>query len=141
MKSCPLLHRYISINRRSRTEDIRRGFTLIEVLVSVSILSFGIIGVLEAFSLSLRAGSRAAHLGEAVDVAQRELELTAVATASGGDLMPQTGKSGRYNWELKLREIQHGLTLATVEVKWLERGKHDTFKLSRVLLPDKQESN
>ncbi len=129
------------MNECSRTEIKCNGFTLIEVLVSVSILTIGIIGVLEAFSLSLRAGSRAAHLGEAVSVAQREIELIAVASASGDNLTPQTGRSGRYEWNLKLREIQHGLTLVTMDVKWLERGKHETFKLSQILLPSIQESD
>ncbi len=65
------------------------GFTLLEVLVAMTILSVGIVGVLGGFSLSISAGNRAMLLNEAVDIAQREFEL--LSTVPAADMLPSSG--------------------------------------------------
>src|SRR5690242_13763874 len=52
-----------------------RGFTLIEVLVTMLLLSILVPVLMEGLSLSLRAASSSRHKTEAANVAQDELNL------------------------------------------------------------------
>ena len=129
----------MSSNRHLTAVRTSSGFTLTEALVSVTILAVGIIGVLGAFSLSLRAATTATRLEEAVDIAQRQLELA--SSSSRQNMQPGGGSSGRYSWRLKLTELPHGLALASIEVKWLERGQLQEFRLSQIFRPREEESD
>ncbi|HET6429934.1 MAG TPA: type II secretion system protein [Phycisphaerae bacterium] len=107
------------------------GFTLIEVLVALTIFSVGILAVLSAFSRSFQAGSEAARLEGAADLAEQKLHLAGIA---GGEASPR-GESGRYRWEAKLRSKPLGLTCAVVEVTWLEQGVTQRFRMEKLLPP------
>lgn len=109
------------------------AFTLIEVLVATTILAGGIIGVVGAFSLSDRAASRACRLRGAAEVAQRVLASAVAANAE--KLQPASGSSGRFAWKLIYSDKPHDLMLASVSVTWLDRGRTETFELSRIFLP------
>lgn len=52
----------------------RAGYSLVEVLVAMAILVFGIVGVLQFFPPTLRASSEAALRGQAALLAQRKME-------------------------------------------------------------------
>lgn len=110
-----------------------RVFTLIEVLVAMTILAVGILGVLGAFSVSMRAASRASRLDEAVSIARKEIELA--VTARADELAPKSGSSGLYAWQLTFVRKPHNLLRASMEIKWTERGQTRTFKLSQVFEP------
>lgn len=113
--------------------DRRRAFTLLEVLVSMMILSVGILGVLRIFSMCVRANAHAANLEEAVRMAQNQLALA--TAASGQSLSPSQGTSGRYQWSLEYAQKSEGLVLALVTVQWTEQGQEQQFKLSQLFLP------
>ncbi len=108
------------------------GFTLAEILVAVTILAVGILGVLGTFSVSLRAGTQASRLETAAAIADRELELVVAAhkeiTSDSG------GSSGQYRYKVRVTELPQNLLLASVEVRWFERGRSETFRLSRVFV-------
>jgi Tfp pilus assembly protein PilV len=108
------------------------GFTLAEALVSMTILAVGIVGVLAAFSLASRSGSEAMRLAEAARLAEWQLQL--VLCSDGSDFAPE-GASGPYKWEAKVTDLREGLQLASVAVKWSDRGGARTFELSEVFLP------
>lgn len=116
-----------------------KGFTLLEVLVAMTILSVGIVGVLGGFSLSIRAGSRAMLLNEAVDIAQREFEL--LSTVPAADMLPSSGSSGRFSWQVVVSDRPGGLVLASIQVTWMRRGQSESYKLSQVFLPHRPEEN
>lgn len=52
----------------------RAGYSLVEVLVAMAILIFGIVGILQFFPPTLRASSEAALRGQAALLAQRKME-------------------------------------------------------------------
>ena len=110
-----------------------RGFTLIEVLVALTILAVGILGVMVAFSVATRTSSHNVRLTEAVAIAQRELELAVIVPADS--LTPSKGSSGPYTWTVNYAEKIHGLGLASVAVCWTERGQGQVFRLNRIFLP------
>jgi prepilin-type N-terminal cleavage/methylation domain-containing protein len=105
------------------------GFTLIEVLVALTILAGGIPAVLAAFSLCVRTDTHSSRQAEALTIAQRELQLAIIRQKA------KAGSQGLYNWAVNIQEKEYGLLLAAVQINWTERGKNQTLTLSQVFLP------
>ena len=123
----------MSSNRIRTSRLASDAFTLIEALIATTIVSAGLIGIAGAFSLSHGAGTRADRLREAAMLAERRLEL---ATAVSADqLDADKGSSGRLAWQVTYSERHHNLMMASVSIRWLDRGRPTTFHLSRVFQP------
>jgi prepilin-type N-terminal cleavage/methylation domain-containing protein len=111
----------------------RSGFTLAEVLVAMTILSIGVLGVLEVFSLSWRYGQQSGDRRQAVQMAQAELEL---AVHSQEDVSAgRSATAGVYQWELKVADAAEGLKKATITVSWTRRGQTQSLKFSQIFRP------
>jgi type II secretion system protein I len=108
------------------------GFTLIEVLVAMTILAAGILGVMGAFSLCIQANSHACRLKDAAMLARNELELAIVSKTE--NLETRTGTQGQYTWTVSFQEKEDNLLLASAVVNWSERGQKQTFTLSKIVL-------
>ncbi len=85
----------------------REGFTLVEVLVSLVILSTGIVLVLGAFETSAAALARARDTIRSADLAAGKLAELRTAVRNGADLGPvQNGQFpepfDRYRWEYRV---------------------------------------
>ena len=110
-----------------------QGFTLIEVLVSLTILAIGLIGIMSAFSFSTQIATRSVRLADAATIAQSKLEL--IVAGQANHLEPNTGSVGLYQWEITFEERDLGLALASVVVRWTERGTPKSFRLSQIFWP------
>lgn len=108
-----------------------RGFTVMEVLVALTVLLVGVGGILTLQISGLRASGYSRHAAEAAVVGEDRVELLrlapAAALASGSDVVNELGiadPEGRYTrtWTVAVNG-----KLATVEVvvSWLERGSED----------------
>jgi prepilin-type N-terminal cleavage/methylation domain-containing protein len=106
------------------------GFTLLEILVAMTILSVGIVGTMHAFSLSMRAGTEASRLARASEIARRELVLAAAAPSGGID---NDGAEDAYTWRIREMDQADGLLVVSVTVNWLDRGRPQSFALSQVV--------
>lgn len=111
----------------------KTAFTLIEILVAVTIVGAGILGVVAAFSVSLQAGSESARIRDAVRIAERQMELKVAEPAER--LGDDRGSEGAYTWNLNLSQASEGLVLARITVTWSQRGRPQSFRLSRVFRP------
>ena len=119
-------------NKRN-APDYAYGFTLIEVLVALTVLAAGIIGIMAALSLCTHKVSESLRLAEVATIAQSQMELAVIAPA--GTLEAKAGSAGLYQWEVTFGEKPYGLVLALVVVKWTLRGEPKMFRLSRVFAP------
>ena len=87
-----------------------RGFTLIEVLVALTILGLGVVTLLQIFSLGLRLDARSAVRTEsAADGARVMDELLARKK------LPQGGESGTFGangrWQAQVQSVREPLSL------------------------------
>ncbi|MDI6774505.1 MAG: type II secretion system protein [Verrucomicrobiota bacterium] len=87
----------------------RAGFTLVEVLVTLVIVSFGLVAVLAAFQKSISAVDQARDvLRAATLVARRIAEIEAAAVEGSVAPSPGTGRFvepyGQFLWEQQVKE-------------------------------------
>ena len=123
----------MSRDRAPRRPAANAAFSLMEVIVALTILSAGIVGVVSTFALCGRAAGRNFRLADAVALAERQIELAAATPRDR--LAASRGKEDRYTWRLTVDEMAHGLVRASVAVEWLDRGKTRTWRLSQILVP------
>jgi type II secretion system protein I len=86
------------------TTGNRSGFTLIEVLVAVTILSIGVVAIMQAFSVSLDALRRSHDVVRASDVMREQLAEAEMTAILGQKLDPvyqgrETAPEGGMVWQ------------------------------------------
>jgi len=106
----------------------RRGFTLIECLVTTEILGIGIVGIAGMFTCATLSQLKAAHMAEAQHIAEEALERTragdiAIFSSSSGSVSLPTGDLPRATSVLAWQPFPSGSTtdslkLVAVNISW-----------------------
>ena len=107
----------------------RRGFTLLEVIVSLVLLATGLVMVMEAFTVGLRTSAAADRRSVAALLLQdkmEELKKEPLLT-SGSDEGDFGEDFEEYMWRVDISETDvPGLVHVAVTVSWMEpRGEDD----------------
>ncbi len=89
------------------TRSYVKGFTLLEVLLAMTIMAIGIVATLELFSGSLRLAGSSASQTEALVLAKSLLDEALWRS----DIQEETrsGSEGKYSWVLESRLIERSL--------------------------------
>ena len=117
---------------RSRRCD-RRGFTVVEVLVALVIVTVGLLGVAGASAMALRASNAALRERAAVTRARTRLALLQAAgcgRATGGELPLAAGLVDRWRVEAAV----NGVRLMQVRAEWDDVGRRRSVLLRSALL-------
>jgi prepilin-type N-terminal cleavage/methylation domain-containing protein len=96
---------------------MRCGFTVVEVLVALVIVTVGLLGVAGASAVALRASSAAIRERSAVTRARTRLallEAAGCATATGGELRLAAGGVDRWT----AAPATNGVRLVEVRAEW-----------------------
>jgi prepilin-type N-terminal cleavage/methylation domain-containing protein len=121
----------------------RRGFTLIEVLVTMGLMGIVLPVAMRGMSLAVATASTARHKAEACTLAQTKLEEIAQAVIlddtsnenSSGDFSDINPNFTNYTWTCQSQDDTNlGITQLTVVVSWNERGEAKTFSLSTLVV-------
>lgn len=104
------------------------GFTLIEILVSLVILSISILGIASLMSTTTKYNASGGRLTEATTFVQDRLEIFTITPytkiKSTGDVMPgATGISYGRNWGV-VANADDTLKVADVTVNWKDGVNH-----------------
>lgn len=78
----------------NKTKNKENGFTLVEVLVAISILAFGLLAVASMQLAAIQANSSAIEITEALNVAQDKMEELIALPFSHADLLDNNGDAG-----------------------------------------------
>lgn len=109
------------------------AFSLVEILVALTILSVGIVGILGVFSLGIRAAGKSDRSMQALELAESKLELA--ASAATWAVRNETQSQDGLEWTMVTQDAPKGLQVTSIEVSWTERGKSQLIRLSRLYLP------
>lgn len=99
--------------------DDARGFTLLEVMISLAILAMGILGVVGMFTSSIGGNAQGKHLTEATNMAQSKLDyLSNVVVFEDLPSVNGSSTSGIYNmtWRSYIPVAGIGKDLQQIEV-------------------------
>lgn len=130
---------------------IGRGFTLVELMLSVVILGFGLCIVLQSYLSSLHGLDASQNYLEAVRFAKEKLDGLTIAAYENSGLLPEvkTGKAilglREFNWESEVSEIHdpaylsEDLVTASVNLDWRERNIAKNTVLATYLPKKKEE--
>jgi prepilin-type N-terminal cleavage/methylation domain-containing protein len=111
------------------------GFTLLEVVVAITLLGLGLTAALELLGLGLRAGQASGDSTRAVILARRALDAVTLRPLGPGS---DVGAEGRYRWTAEV--APHGETAegrvepvslyrVRVRVTWPGRNGERAFEL------------
>jgi len=126
------------------------GFTLVELMISVVILGFGLVIVIQSFISALAGLDRSQNIVEAGRFAQDKItELTIASYENNGSSFGyESGNiklgARQFEWETEITKIEspeyltRNFTKAGVTLKWKERNRAKDFNLI-TYLPKKKE--
>ncbi len=98
-----------------------RGFSLLEVIISVGVLAIALVVILQSLSYSARITGLSFDIGEAVLLAKDKMQELEFAQGRGL-LLPgmSTGTRGKFSWNYNLSELdaQTQIFKADFEIYW-----------------------
>ena len=121
---------------------LRRGFTLIEVLVALTVLAVVLPVAMQGVSIVLQLGADAKHRAEAATLAQGKLdELTATNAWQSGELSGSFSESlPAYHWTATVQPWGDGtMDEVTVEVSWTARQRQKSVIVGTLVAPETQQ--
>lgn len=118
-------------SRSQQMPDLSPGFTLIEVLTAMAILSFGLMALLEMTAVGRDQMALAEKSDLALQIVHRRMgDLVRTKTAVSGE---ETGNSGFHLvWQVFPRTPQAGLETVRVNVTWQSHGHEHQVVLRRL---------
>lgn len=117
----------------------RAGFTLIEVLIAVAILSLGMMGVLAVFAAATESHRRAVDGAEAAMIATSLAAEARARFREPGCLVPVTDAAvpqrPRYRYDIEYipLDADGDEVLMQIRVRWAERGRSAGLAFQTVL--------
>ena len=112
-----------------------RGFTLIEVLVSIALIGIVLPIVLQAVSVARSAATTARRTSEAATLAQ--VKLNEMLASGDVTMFGTSGDFGQewpgYQWSCQTLSDTLGYTQVTLTVTWQEQGRARSYNLSTLV--------
>ena len=116
-----------------------RGFTLLEVVVALAIVSVALVSLLSLGNRSVAVHSRLQHLTQATLLAQQKMAETEVSSRQGR--LERTAQAGvfdaphaDYRWRLEFSATPlPSVVVATVTVAWGNESKNEAVDVSSFL--------
>ncbi|MFC1623707.1 prepilin-type N-terminal cleavage/methylation domain-containing protein [Candidatus Omnitrophota bacterium] len=122
------------VHQPTRTSELKRGFSLLELIIAIGVLAIGLVGVLQIFPVGLRASYRSGMMTKAALLAKNKIEEVKMAgflvIIEELPKIPLSGTEGDFDWEIFIDEVDldglgssDDIRKLTVTVSWAERNK------------------
>ena len=124
------------------------GFTLIEIIAALAILSLALPALLSSFSMAAKGQAVAENQTTALYLLKfRMAEIELSGYPDIGEEEGEFGDNSRYRWQSSVQDVEseelEGLRLVTVTVSWQERGREKSLSMSTQIadrqLPEQQQ--
>ena len=106
----------------------RRGFSLVEILMVLMILSVGILPVVVIQHRSRREISESDQYTKAINLAQSHMER--IKGMGFGDAAPDSGTEGRIDWVCNVTNVGTGLDRIEVTTTWEGAQGQETLTIA-----------
>lgn len=92
--------------RRQKAKETRQsGFTLLEVVVAMAIVTLGVVTLFEVFSLALRLGARSVTKTEVVALSRQVMDEALILRKVRGGV-EEGSFAGEHRWKLEVQPFQ-----------------------------------
>ena len=115
----------------TRAPRDRDGFTLVEVLVVMVIITIGILPLAMVQTRARQEVSEADRFTQAMNVAQEQLEWT--KGMGFENAVPGSGTDGAVSWTTGVEDLDVGLRRVTVTVIFPQGSQPDTLQIAALL--------
>ena len=109
----------------------REGFTLVEILMVLMILSIGILPVAVIQHRARKEVSESDRYSEGISVASTQLER--IKGQGFGVAAPDSGTVGNINWNAQITNVAFGLDRIVVTASWQNDGVVETLSISDLM--------
>jgi prepilin-type N-terminal cleavage/methylation domain-containing protein len=120
--------------RSARKSPNSRGFTLIEVLATILLISIVLPVVMRGINVALSAADTARHTSEASSLGEEKLNemLTdgSITTTTSGDFGTDYPA---YTWTIQTNQRDYGMEEVVMTIVWTASGGQRTLKLSTMI--------
>ena len=121
----------------SITKANNKGFSLLELIISIAILSVGIVAVMEAIVFSTGAAGLSCDVVSAVFLAGdklQELEYKETKSMISNEPEESEGEQGKFSWKRTLNlDAESGLYALNMELKWRMKSRQEIFNVQSYL--------
>lgn len=119
-----------ALKGRARNTD-RQGFTLVEILVVLFILSVGVLPLVVIQHRARREVTEADNYTDALLVAQDQLER--VKGMGFGNAVTDTGQTGNITWVCQVTNQSFGLDRIELTTSWQAEGEVRTLTIADIV--------
>lgn len=120
---------------------MKKGFTLLEVLLALVILAGSIIAIMQAFSAGMFASTEAENIELALGVAQAKLERIYGASSGTSNELPHSvsaegftgGVYSNHNFQVQVATSNNNPEWVEVIVYWTTKGGDTSIKLTTLV--------
>lgn len=127
------LNRHLRRLRRAvrGTRPGREGFSLVEIMIVLMILSVGVIPIAVVQHQARREVAEADRYTEAMNIAQAQLER--VKGMGFGNVVAENGVQGSFAWQVQVVNVAFGLDRLDVTVTWNTSNTAETMTVSNLV--------
>ena len=126
---------------RNNYNFLKRGFLLFEVMVTVAILSLGLVLVLRSFTVCLGASRLSQNYMQACLLLEEKMAELEMMGTSFAEIEPSSGNFSspyeQFNWKIEKRALKEeedlGLDEVTLNIFWPEARRKESITLTTYL--------